>query len=153
MMRKDYVGALSCYTDAIKVDPSNRVLYSNRSNAYTRLGNFEAALKDADDCIRQDRDWHKGFGRRGAALAGLSRDSSPHPSSVHTFPFAPRLPTPFVRTVCSHTSVHTFFHTSRPQAARRGGRRVPEGSGRVRRGRQDGAEGPPGNGGGAAPAE
>ena len=41
MLKGDYVGAVNSYTDAIKVDPNNHVLYSNRANAYTRLESFK----------------------------------------------------------------------------------------------------------------
>jgi tetratricopeptide (TPR) repeat protein len=62
---------VNSYTDAIKLDTKNHVLYSNRANAYTRLESFKEALRDADECVKLEGDWAKGHARRGAALAGL----------------------------------------------------------------------------------
>ena len=44
---KDYEGAVRCYTEAIALDGSNHVYYSNRSGAH--LGNkaLAEAVKDA----------------------------------------------------------------------------------------------------------
>ena len=41
LLKGNYVGAVNSYTGAIKVDPNNHVLYSNRANAYTRLESFK----------------------------------------------------------------------------------------------------------------
>lgn len=57
----DYAKAIDCYTQAIKLDPSNHVLYSNRSAAYASSHEYEKALEDADKTIELQPDWPKVF--------------------------------------------------------------------------------------------
>lgn len=65
---KDFDNAILKYTEAIKLDPSNHVFYSNRSAAYLSKGDCDNALADAESCIKAKPDWPKGYGRKGAAL-------------------------------------------------------------------------------------
>ncbi|KAK4922713.1 Hsp90 cochaperone, partial [Elasticomyces elasticus] len=51
-------------------DPTNHVLYSNRSGAYASLKKFDKALEDATKTTEIKPDWAKGWGRKGAALHG-----------------------------------------------------------------------------------
>jgi stress-induced-phosphoprotein 1 len=68
---RDFDAAVRCFSEAIELDPSNNVLYSNRSAAYASMGAYEEALADAERCIELAPQWPKGYSRRGAALAGL----------------------------------------------------------------------------------
>ena len=43
-------------------------LLSNRAAAYMKLDDADAALRDADACIKLQPQWAKGFARKGAAL-------------------------------------------------------------------------------------
>lgn len=70
---KDYDIAVDYFTKAIQLDPTNHVLYSNRSAAYSQMSKFEEALQDADKCIELNKAFVKGYTRRGAALFGLKR--------------------------------------------------------------------------------
>ena len=68
---KRWNDAIACYSRAIELSPNNVTLFSNRSAAFTQLGQFHNALLDAEKCITLQRDWVKGHFRRGKALLGL----------------------------------------------------------------------------------
>ncbi|KAI5298280.1 ubiquitin-protein transferase activating protein, partial [Ascosphaera pollenicola] len=68
---KDFQTAVEKFTEAIALDPTNHVLYSNRSGAYASLRDFQKALEDAEKVTEIKADWPKGWGRKGAALHGL----------------------------------------------------------------------------------
>ena len=63
--------AIVKFEEAIRADPNNHVLYSNRSAAYASLKDWSRALEDAEKTIQLQPDWSKGYGRKGAALLGL----------------------------------------------------------------------------------
>ncbi|CAN0545102.1 unnamed protein product, partial [Ectocarpus sp. 12 AP-2014] len=69
----DFEEAISSYTKAIDLDPSNHVFFSNRSAAHLSNDNAEQALADAESCIKVNGSWAKGFTRKGAALHKLKR--------------------------------------------------------------------------------
>ncbi|KAL6637599.1 hypothetical protein ACP70R_025171 [Stipagrostis hirtigluma subsp. patula] len=75
----DYASAIKFYTEsfatnilfwtqAIKLDPADAVLYSNRSFCHLKMGEGQDALRDANACIRQRPQWTKGYFRKGSAL-------------------------------------------------------------------------------------
>ncbi|KEG10080.1 stress-induced protein sti1 [Trypanosoma grayi] len=68
-----YTEAAGFFTQAIALDPSNHVLYSNRSACHAALHQYQNALQDAEKCISLKADWAKGYVRHGAALHGLRR--------------------------------------------------------------------------------
>ncbi|KAK6520028.1 Hsp90 cochaperone [Arthrobotrys conoides] len=67
---KDFPKAIDLFSQAIEIDPTNHVLYSNRSGSHASLKNFDEALKDAIKCTEIKPDWSKGWSRKGAALHG-----------------------------------------------------------------------------------
>ncbi|XP_015522942.2 stress-induced-phosphoprotein 1 [Neodiprion lecontei] len=68
-----YDEAVKYYTEAIALDGSNHVLYSNRSAAYAKAEKYEQALDDAAKTVELKPDWVKGYSRKGSALAYLGR--------------------------------------------------------------------------------
>jgi tetratricopeptide (TPR) repeat protein len=70
---KNYLKAAATYTQAIKVDKNNGVLYSNRSAALLQLNKVTKAISDAEECIRLRPEWEKGYFRKGNALETLKK--------------------------------------------------------------------------------
>jgi stress-induced-phosphoprotein 1 len=68
----NYLEAIKWYTKAIEESPSH-IYYSNRSACYTAINELQKAIEDADQCIKLDSKWAKGYYRRGNALALLHR--------------------------------------------------------------------------------
>ena len=56
---ENFEEAIEKYTEAIKLDPQNHILYSNRSAALTKSGDYLAALGDAEKTIEIKPDWGK----------------------------------------------------------------------------------------------
>lgn len=65
--------AIQFYSEAINIDGSNHVLFSNRSAAYAKAGKYQNALEDAEKTIGIKPDWAKGYSRKGAALSYLGK--------------------------------------------------------------------------------
>jgi tetratricopeptide (TPR) repeat protein len=63
----DYEKAVIYYTNGIELEPSNPALFSNRSAAYLKTEDYGKARRDADMCIELDKNWPKGWWRRGQA--------------------------------------------------------------------------------------
>jgi stress-induced-phosphoprotein 1 len=74
LQAENYDEAIGHYTEAIALDNSNHVLYSNRSAAYAKQEKYEEALTDAEKCVEINPSWGKGYSRKGLALAYLGRD-------------------------------------------------------------------------------
>ncbi|KAK3382565.1 hypothetical protein B0T24DRAFT_601982 [Lasiosphaeria ovina] len=67
---KNFDEAIDKFTQAIALDPSNHILYSNRSAAYASKKDWDHALTDAEKTTELKPDWPKGWGRKGTALYG-----------------------------------------------------------------------------------
>ncbi|XP_049768006.1 tetratricopeptide repeat protein 28 [Schistocerca cancellata] len=69
----DYATAVALYTDALQLDPTNHILYSNRSAALVKMGQFAQALQDAIRARELNTKWPKAYYRQGVALQCLGR--------------------------------------------------------------------------------
>ncbi|KAK2466395.1 hypothetical protein APHAL10511_002037 [Amanita phalloides] len=70
---KDYDKAIDFFSQALAIDPTHHVLWSNRSAAHAGKKQWPDALSDAEECIRLNPTWGKGYARKGAALHGARR--------------------------------------------------------------------------------
>uniref|UniRef100_A0A3B5MNP0 Uncharacterized protein n=1 Tax=Xiphophorus couchianus TaxID=32473 RepID=A0A3B5MNP0_9TELE len=57
--RGDFQEAVCLYGDALQADPQNCILYSNRSAAFLKLGQHQAALEDAEKACGLNPKWPK----------------------------------------------------------------------------------------------
>ncbi|VEU24204.1 DEKNAAC105427 [Brettanomyces naardenensis] len=71
---KDFPKAIELFSKAIDVSETpNHVLYSNRSACYASLHEYADALKDAEECVKINPTWAKGYNRVGAAYLGENK--------------------------------------------------------------------------------
>ena len=88
---KEYDRAIELFSEALKLDSTNFVLFSNRSAAKAGKRDWAGALEDAEQvrsrickiyadcsshrsqCIKISPTWSKGYARKGAALHGQRR--------------------------------------------------------------------------------
>jgi len=77
---ENFTKAIEHYTNAINFENNNDAeflsrIYSNRSVSYLSIENPqpEKALEDAENCIRYDQNWSKGYFRKAMALKELNR--------------------------------------------------------------------------------
>ncbi|GBO98647.1 hypothetical protein EVAR_180_1 [Eumeta japonica] len=71
----DYSSAVKHYTEAIKRNPDDPKLYSNRAACYTKLAAFDLGLRDCDTCCQLDPKFIKGWIRKGKILQGMQQPS------------------------------------------------------------------------------
>jgi len=69
----NYEKAIEFYTYATEMDPKNRVYYTNRSMCYAAMKKWDKSLRDAQKSIECDKNWEKGFYRKGVALQALEQ--------------------------------------------------------------------------------
>ncbi|CBK22282.2 uncharacterized protein [Blastocystis hominis] len=67
-----YREAAKCYSDAIDLDPSNHILYSNRAMAYCGLKEWAKAKEDGLKCVQMKPDFVKGYHRAATAMINLN---------------------------------------------------------------------------------
>lgn len=70
---KDYENAIKYYTDALELNPSNAIYYSNRSLAYLRTECYGYALADATKALEIDKNYIKGYYRRATSNMALGK--------------------------------------------------------------------------------
>jgi len=60
-----WVDAIAEYTEALKRDPSNYKVYSNRAGCYSKLMDWQRGLEDCDKCLSVDPKFVKAYIRKG----------------------------------------------------------------------------------------
>ena len=65
--KKDYPTAIKFYTEAISYDPTDHLMFSNRSACYASIEHYEDALEDAAKCVELKPAFARGYGRKGLA--------------------------------------------------------------------------------------
>ena len=65
--------AATLYGQALALNPTEAVYYSNRSSVLISLQQHDAALRDAHECVRLRPEWAKSHLRVGAALSEMKR--------------------------------------------------------------------------------
>jgi len=69
----DFPGSIKEYTEAIKRNPEDAKLYSNRASSYIKLVEPTLALEDAEKCIKLEPEFLKGHVRKGQALLAMKK--------------------------------------------------------------------------------
>lgn len=64
--QQQYPEAIKHYTEALRRNPKDARVYSNRAACYTKLGALPEGLKDANKCIELDPSFTKGYSRKAA---------------------------------------------------------------------------------------
>lgn len=70
---KDYENAIKFYSEALDLNPSNAIYYSNRSLAYLRTECYGYALADATKALEVDKNYIKGYYRRATSNMALGK--------------------------------------------------------------------------------
>jgi len=71
----DFGNAVKHYTEAIKRNPSDAKIYSNRAACYTKLMSFDLALADCESSIKMDPTFVKAYLRKAKVLQGMGQQS------------------------------------------------------------------------------
>jgi small glutamine-rich tetratricopeptide repeat-containing protein alpha len=65
--QKDYKLAIDYYTQALAIHPTNPIYLSNRAAAYSNIGDYDSAIRDAEIAVDTDPSYSKGWSRLGHA--------------------------------------------------------------------------------------
>jgi len=71
----DWASAVKFYSEALRRNPKDPKIYSNRAACYTKLTAFDLALKDCDKSIELDPAFVKAHLRKGNVLKGMKRNA------------------------------------------------------------------------------
>merc|ERR1711872_1146742 len=69
----DWANAVKFYTEAIKRNPKDAKIYSNRAACYTKLNAFDLTIKDCDTSISMDPTFVKAYLRKANVLKAMGQ--------------------------------------------------------------------------------
>jgi len=69
----DWAQAIKHYTEAIKRNPNDAKIYSNRAACYTKLNAFDLVIKDCDTSITMDPSFVKSYLRKANVLKAMGQ--------------------------------------------------------------------------------
>jgi len=69
----EWANAVKFYTEAIKRNPSDAKIYSNRAACYTKLNAFDLTIKDCDTSISMDPNFVKAYLRKANVLKAMGQ--------------------------------------------------------------------------------
>lgn len=67
--------AIKCYTEALRRNPVDHKIYSNRAACFTKLMEFGKALEDVNKCIELEPTFLKAYLRKGHCMLGMKNHS------------------------------------------------------------------------------
>ena len=82
-----YSEAIEQYSKGLEASKDDPILLSNRSVAYWKLGDYESALRDAQQCIQVKPDWVKGYLRKTVVLNCLKNYQEARDTAIIGFCF------------------------------------------------------------------
>jgi tetratricopeptide (TPR) repeat protein len=88
-IRDDFQGAIRHFTQAIKIDPNNAIVYNSRGKAYKNLGDTSKAIADYAQAIKIDPNYANAYNNRGnvyANLGDISRAIADHNQAIKINP-------------------------------------------------------------------
>ena len=77
--KQDFETAISCYTEAIRLDPDLALAYSNRGGAYLGLGKNDEAIRDCSEAIKLNPNLAQAYYNRGF---GYNKKGDPEKAKV-----------------------------------------------------------------------
>lgn len=117
----DYAGAVKHYTEAIKRNPDDAKIYSNRAACYTKLAAFDLGLKDCETCVELDPKFVKGWIRKGKILQGMKQ----HRKAAKAYETALSLDPNNAEAAEGYRSA-SMYHDSNPEEVRKRAMADPE---------------------------
>ena len=69
----DWAAAVKHYTEALKRNPNDAKIYSNRAACYTKLNAFDLVIKDCDSSIALDPGFVKAYLRKANVLKAMGQ--------------------------------------------------------------------------------